>query len=1029
MEVVGLTASIIAVGQLTSACLKLSGKYLGRSEHGTNEIKALQTHLYNFNGVLRTFETHVEIHEDDTARLESLRCLKPVLDACKDALECIKGFLGNTGFIGKYILGPKFDRQLKPILKVLDNAKEVFTLAVYADHLTIISGVDQYIRNVSGDVQELRSLAVETKESLAHLIQAQQRQVELTNALLDQQNVQRLQEERRTVLDWLTKLDFAPQYYDFLDRRQPGTGRWLLNSGEYTAWVAASTPTLFCRGIPGSGKTILSAIVIEDLKERFKEDGSVAVVYLFFDFKRQFEQEPRELLSSLARQLVQHQEAVPKSVRELYKKHRETGKVPDVKDMSATLQTLISPFRRVFLVVDALDECRPEGRCRSIFLEQISELQSNTNVSCFLTSRHIPEIEAVFTECSSLEILATGEDIGMYLEGHMDQLPRFVFENQGLRKQIQREIISAVDGMFLLAQLYLRALEDKTTVKAVKTTLSKFKRNGPGSTEDAKARTLAEAYGQAMARIQNQRAGFRQLAEKVLAWITCATRPLQTTEFQHALAVEIGERQFDEENMPQLDQIISVCSGLVTIDKQSNVVRLIHYTAQEYLSQTKGSWFPAAEAEICITCVTYLSYDVFSQDSDAEDRDFEQLLQSYPFSVYAACNWATHARNSDDSAVKTAPVVIGFLECVPNVKFAFHAMGAGVLADGKTGLHLAARVHLDDTLSALLARGHNPNATDWQGWTPLAQAAHEGRESIVTILLGDSSVAVNKGDHKARTPLMHAAMLGHVKVVEQFLKLDASRIDVDARDRHGNTALWLAAKEMRWDVVHQFLNDGRADLSVEDSHGETLMTLAVRRAGRGVHVAERLAALGFPLPPDYSDGLEPLRLATQRGDDNEREMLCQRPGPAVNRSYVPATISTLKRITYDIKDLNDDLPSFVGPVRFQAEDLYGTPYELGVFHLCIQYPVDYPVRSMQVRFTTPIMHPNITAAGEIDLQIFGSDWRPSLTLSKVLLSIVSLLDKPLEGSTLPEYTRGCAADPEAYKARAREWTKKYARPD
>lgn len=135
MEVVGLTASIIALGQLTSVCLKLSKKFLGRSEHGKDELKALQTHLYSFNGVLRTFETHAEIHEDDEARLESLQYLEPVLDACKDALECIKDFLENTGFVGKYILGPRFDRQLKPILKVLDSAKEVFTLAVHADHL------------------------------------------------------------------------------------------------------------------------------------------------------------------------------------------------------------------------------------------------------------------------------------------------------------------------------------------------------------------------------------------------------------------------------------------------------------------------------------------------------------------------------------------------------------------------------------------------------------------------------------------------------------------------------------------------------------------------------------------------------------------------------------------------------------------------------------------------------------------------------------------------------------------------------
>lgn len=349
-----------------------------------------------------------------------------------------------------------------------------------------------------------------------------------------------------------------------------------------------------------------------------------------------------------------------------------------------------------------------------------------------------------------------------------------------------------------------------------------------------------------MVRIQAQRAGFRQLAEKVLAWIAFVKVPLKTTELQHALAVEIGELQLDEENIPPLEQMISVCSGLVTIDKQSKVVRLIHYTAQEYLSQTKDRWFPAAEADICITCATYLSYDVFSSGFCDDDTEYRQRLESYHLYAYAARHWALHASCSNDPlGVQTAPAVLAFLERTPNVEATFQAFSARPYitywAKATTGLHLAAYWDLHGAVGALLARGHDPTVQSWRGWTPLGYAlagsAHEP-SLTVDLLLSDGRVAVKESDNGVggKTPLMHATFLGRAGAVELFLKLGVDRVEVVARAASGKTALLLTTKYRTWNGSGNLLDNGRA----RDGHGWTVLAFATRN--NRVRIMERLLA-------------------------------------------------------------------------------------------------------------------------------------------------------------------------------------------
>jgi len=145
----------------------------------------------------------------------------------------------------------------------------------------------------------------------------------------------------------------------------------------------------------------------------------------------------------------------------------------------------------------------------------------------------------------------------------------------------------------------------------------------------------------------------------------------------------------------------------------------------------------------------------------------------------------------------------------------------------------------------------------------------------------------------------------------------------------------------------------------------------------------------------------------------------------------------LKRINKELVDLGRDPPAScsAGPVNegdlfnWQATIMGPTdsPYAGGVFFLNITFPTDYPFKPPKVNFTTRIYHPNINSNGSICLDILRDQWSPALTISKVLLSICSMLTDPNPDDPLvPEIAHVYKTNPTEYEALAKEWTRKYA---
>ncbi|KAL7960031.1 hypothetical protein V8C34DRAFT_94821 [Trichoderma compactum] len=206
--------------------------------------------------------------------------------------------------------------------------------------------------------------------------------------------------------------------------------------------------------------------------------------------------------------------------------------------------------------------------------------------------------------------------------------------NDDIQDKIRSGVLKAAGGMFLLATFHIDTIMSQPTRGEIKEALQRLGRGVEG---------LHEIYKQAMERIEGHTDAIRSLAKRILTWITHAKRPLSITEMRHALSVREHMTVFDTDYMPDVKDVKSVCAGLVTTDEESEIIRLVHYTAQEFFQKTQEKWFPEAEASITKTCVTYLSFNTFDNGICQTGEEFRQRLRSNPLYHYAAQNWGHHA--------------------------------------------------------------------------------------------------------------------------------------------------------------------------------------------------------------------------------------------------------------------------------------------------------------------------------------------------------------------------------------------------
>lgn len=178
---------------------------------------------------------------------------------------------------------------------------------------------------------------------------------------------------------------------------------------------------------------------------------------------------------------------------------------------------------------------------------------------------------------------------------------------------------------FLIAQLLMDSFQTRLKVKSIKSDLLALPKG-----LDA----YDTAYEDAMTRIFGQERDYQESAEKILSLILCARRSLTSGELQHALMIETGDTELEEDNSLDCETMLSVCAGLITIDESSDTIRFVHYTTQEYLQRTQKRWLPKAELKIARACLDYLLLHEFSLAPEETTDDADSVISDSSSETY-----------------------------------------------------------------------------------------------------------------------------------------------------------------------------------------------------------------------------------------------------------------------------------------------------------------------------------------------------------------------------------------------------------
>ncbi|KAL9047800.1 MAG: hypothetical protein Q9206_006461 [Seirophora lacunosa] len=636
--------------------------------------------------------------------------------------------------------------------------------------------------------------------------------------------------ERQRVLNWISRDEPEQKHHEIRQPRLEGTGAWFLQESSFKLWRdlplddAHASSTLWCHGRTGSGKSILAD---------------------------QQHQTIERIVASLLKQLASSCLRLPTAVTALHKRLSEQEKTPQHQDLLLALTILCREQKKVFLVIDALDECDP-----SVRKELCGFLRTPVShcIRTFVTSRYHPaDIREFFSECPQIEIKADSSDLQMYMRHEIECSDWRGDIDDRLTEKIAITIVESAKDMFLLAVLHIRTVLLEPTVGQMIDTLTKLPEN------------LEAAFKKTMLRIQDQSDHRRQLALICLTWIVYARRPLTFKELSDALAMTTKPELTAVNDTyktfrPPLKMLIDCCHGLIAIDEESMVgthvaaaddaglnkrtSEFLEAKTQSALSHqiwqyTKGrrkNYWNADEAESCTGLHVASGFGLFSIA--------QELLSKY------------HIDNP--TTMGTTPLIRAASSGFPDLVRLYLTYGADPTMENwyGTALHCAAEAGQSSTIIELLNAGVDVNIEDARGSIPLMCAVQTGHADAARTLLSRGS-HVNWFDQSSfgETPLCVAVRdLGSPDLARTLLEYHA---DPNATTTSGRTPLDLAASCGDVELARMLLDHG-ADVNFSSQGGAALLSAATFNF---VDMIELLLERGAAIDLQLSNGRSALYCA------------------------------------------------------------------------------------------------------------------------------------------------------------------------
>ncbi|KAB8209117.1 hypothetical protein BDV34DRAFT_31716 [Aspergillus parasiticus] len=656
-------------------------------------------------------------------------------------------------------------------------------------------------------------------------------------------------QQQKDLFKWLSPLIPSARHLENQKRRAEGTATWIFEDPNFLDWSSGrpNFRTLCCYGDPGVGKTIVSSIVIDRLRELIPL-GSIGLAYLYGDYRDQRAQTTVNILGAIVKQLLAHLSEIPLGILEIYEARAKQENALSFPDAEKFLDIACEQFSRVYICLDALDELWDQ---RSLLMT----LQArSTSIQLYITGRpHVQvTVERYIKEKREIPIVAHDHDIRRFIDyeigGPNDIEPDAMDEK--LRVDIQDKIIESAKGVFLLPVLQVHAILQSTTIRRREEALKTLPSD------------LGNAFAGTMARIEQQPHAQSEQAKKIIAWVYLAERPVSVDELLCSLAIEDDDKAFNPRGMPIRSTLINCCHGLVVIDQETTTVRLVHYSFQEYLCRqnqlfgvSKVQW----HNQIARTCLAFLNFP----STPSEDICIGTGLMSY-----AATKWGHHLRKSEH--LQDAPLELAreYLRTVSTHNRAslhslYREMYSAKYNDNELHLvasyvHIAAFFGVHALVLHLCLAKCDLDSRDIEGQTPLSWAAKGGHEVVAKLLI-ENGVALDSQDDACRTPLLLALESRHEAVALLLIESGAA---VDAADRFNNVALSMAAQS-RCEAVAELLIGRGVSVDTKNQSGLTPLSLAV--LGGFKKIVKLLLDNGAAVEATDRHGRTPLLFAVSSG--------------------------------------------------------------------------------------------------------------------------------------------------------------------